>query len=69
MDQNKSYEEAMAELEEIVLKLENGNIPIDEMIKLYEKGVLLGKQCATLLDAYQGRFDILALEAEPKEKV
>ncbi|OQA13744.1 MAG: Exodeoxyribonuclease 7 small subunit [Firmicutes bacterium ADurb.Bin356] len=68
MKQIKSYEEAIAELEEIVLKLENGNISIDEMVKLYEKGVLLGRQCSDLLEAYQGRFDILA-STEPKEQV
>ncbi len=40
-----SFEEAMAELEAIVAKLENAAAPLDESLDLYERGEALRKRC------------------------
>lgn len=48
-----NYEKAVARLEEITDKLENGNLPLEEMIKLYEEGTALAAKCAKVLDAAQ----------------
>jgi len=40
-----SFEEAMGELEELVKQLESGNVPLEESIKLYERGDALKKHC------------------------
>jgi exodeoxyribonuclease VII small subunit len=49
MTQNK-YEDLVKELKEIVQKIEEGNISLDESIELYNKGATLIKQCETLLE-------------------
>ncbi|MBR4858092.1 MAG: exodeoxyribonuclease VII small subunit [Clostridia bacterium] len=50
---NINYEKSVARLEEITEKLENGNLPLEEMIKLYEEGTALAAKCAKVLDAAQ----------------
>jgi len=40
-----SFEEAMSELEALVGQLESGNVPLEESIKLYERGEALKKHC------------------------
>ena len=51
--QNISFEQAMIRLEEITVLIENGNISLDESVKLYEEGVKLTGICETLLDNAQ----------------
>ena len=48
-----NYEKAIARLEEITDKLENGNLPLEEMMKLYEEGTALAAKCSKILDAAQ----------------
>jgi exodeoxyribonuclease VII small subunit len=45
-----TYEEAFAELESIVTALESGDQPLDATLAFYERGQLLSKRCAELLD-------------------
>jgi len=45
-----SFEEAFAELEGIVAALESGDRPLEESIKLFERGRVLAKRCGELLD-------------------
>ena len=40
-----SFEQAMRELEDVVAKLENGQVPLEDSIKLYEMGNDLKKHC------------------------
>ena len=40
-----SFEQAMKELEDVVAKLENGQVPLEDSIKLYEMGNDLKKYC------------------------
>jgi exodeoxyribonuclease VII small subunit len=46
-----TYEEALAELEEIVSALEGEQSQLDESIKLFERGQALAAHCGTLLEA------------------
>lgn len=48
-----SYEKAVLRLEKIVDKLENGNLSLEEMMKLYEEGTALAAECSKSLDAAQ----------------
>lgn len=57
-----TFEEKQAKLEEIVAQLENGNVPIDEMINLYEQGEALYRDCAQTLDAYEKRLNDIEKE-------
>ncbi len=55
-DHEPSYEKAFAELQEIVTKLESGEIPLEEALALYERGQALAKTCAGLLDKAELRI-------------
>jgi len=45
-----SFEDSMQRLENIVHKLENESIPLEESISLHEEGINIGKKCRTILD-------------------
>lgn len=54
ISENKSFEEAMARLEEIVRLLENGKSSLDDSLSAFEEGISLVKYCnAKLTDAEQ----------------
>jgi len=52
-----SFEEALAELEQIVKRLEEGRGLLDEAVDSYERGALLKKHCEDKLNEAQGRVD------------
>lgn len=56
MTEEKTFEQKQEELEKIVGKLENGNVPLEEMIRLYEQGIALYKDCAETLDRYEKKL-------------
>ena len=58
--QKMNYEKAVERLEEIVDKLENGNLPLEDMMKLYEEGTVLSAKCAKSLDAAELKITELA---------
>ncbi len=45
-----SFEQAMARLEEIVRRLEQGDVPLEEALGLFEEGSRLVKKCSAQLD-------------------
>ena len=55
----RNYEEAVARLEEIVSQLEEGNLPLEASLTLFEEGIGLAKYCSEKLDAAEGRLQIL----------
>ena len=67
LEEKKTFEASMEELEGIVQKLETGNIPLNEMVALYERGAALGKHCMAMLDEYQGRLEALERGVNPEE--
>lgn len=52
-----SFETAMKQLEETADKLGAGNLPLEEMVLLYERGQRLAKYCTELLNAFDARLD------------
>lgn len=50
MAEKKSFEKTLAELEATIDALEAGEVPLDEAISLFEKGIKLSKSCQKLLD-------------------
>lgn len=52
-----TYEEALAELESTIGKLEEGTAPLAETVELFERGCTLRLRCQSLLDEAQGRID------------
>lgn len=55
----KDFETAIAELEAIVKKLEAGDLPLEQSLELYERGVQLSRFCHTRLEAAERRIEIL----------
>jgi exodeoxyribonuclease VII small subunit len=55
-----SFEEAFAQLEELVQKLEEGGLPLEEAVTLYERGMALVKQCEGELDKAELRVSQLS---------
>lgn len=52
-----SFEEALRALEDVVRKLEGGEVPLEESIGLYERGEALRRHCQARLDAAQARIE------------
>jgi exodeoxyribonuclease VII small subunit len=59
-----TFEEARAELERIVARLEGGDAGLEEAIALWERGEALYRLCLARLDAAQGRIETLAEQTE-----
>jgi exodeoxyribonuclease VII small subunit len=55
----KDFETAIAELERIVKQLEDGDLPLEASLKLYERGVQLSRYCHGRLEAAERRIEIL----------
>lgn len=55
----KKFETAMARLEEIVQKLEQGDLPLEQSLKLFEEGIRLSRICNTRLEAAERKVEIL----------
>ena len=52
-----SFEAALKQLEEIVTKLERGDVPLEESIAIYERGEALKKRCEALLAQAEERVE------------
>lgn len=64
-----SYEQAFAELEQIVNRLESETLNLDESLTLYERGQALSAHCAALLESAELRVQKLRLENQlPKDE-
>ena len=63
------FEQALAELEVLVERLERGDLPLDDALKLFERGVTLTRHCQSSLQAAQQKVEILlkrGAEAQPE---
>ena len=61
-----SFEDALRELEQVVGKLERGEVPLDESIALYERGALLKGRCETKLKEAEEKVAKLTLGGDGK---
>lgn len=55
------FEAALAELEEIVRKLEQGSVPLEDSIRIYERGEALKAHCEALLKSAEARIEKIGL--------
>lgn len=63
-----TYEKAYKRLEEIVEKLENGSVPLEESMKLFEEGTKLADFCNEKLNAAEQKFTQLITENSGSDK-
>jgi exodeoxyribonuclease VII small subunit len=62
--EERSFEEAQRELEDIVHRLESGDAPLDEALRLWQRGEELYRFCRERLDSAEGKIEELASRAE-----
>ena len=55
----KDFEAAIAELEATVKRLEEGDLPLEKSLELYERGVQLSRYCHARLEEAERRIEIL----------
>ena len=63
----RTFEDLRRELEEIVGKLERGDVAVDEAIELWQLGEALHRRCAALLEAAEGRIEELSDAPDDRE--
>ena len=61
-----SFEQAVSELENIVARLERGDVALDQSIEIYERGEALKKHCETLLNAAEARIEKIRVDRNGK---
>ena len=63
---NLSFEQARAQLEDLVGRMESGTRPLEELIGAYEKGSLLTAHCRELLAGLQRRVEVIINGNDPR---
>jgi exodeoxyribonuclease VII small subunit len=54
-----SFEESLKKLETVVERLEKGDLPLEESLKLFEEGVRLSETCKKQLESAEGKVQML----------
>ena len=57
-----SFEKDLKRLEDIVSKMEEGDIPLDESMKLFEEGIKLSRLCSERLDKAEKKVEIITAD-------
>ena len=61
-----SFERAIEELESIVKRLEDGKVPLEESVAIYERGEALKRRCEELLAQAEARVEKITLDSSGK---
>jgi len=64
MGENKTFEENMQRLEQIVRAMERGDVPLEESLKLFQEGTALVESCGKLLDEAELQVKKIAAAAD-----
>jgi exodeoxyribonuclease VII small subunit len=62
------FERKLTDLEAVVERLEQGDLPLEESVRLFEEGMKLSESCKQELEAAEGRIQILMSEGGGKMK-
>lgn len=68
MAKRMSFEDALGRLNEIVKQLEDGDVPLEESMKLYEEGMRLGTLCKGIVREAEERMKRLTEEASGRQE-
>lgn len=60
-EKEMNFEQALARLEEVVKELEDGRLPLEKSLELFEEGIRLSRICEGRLDAAEQRITILTI--------
>lgn len=64
MEKTETFEESLSALEKIVSQLEEGDLPLEKSLELFEEGVRLSKKCKQRLDQAERRIEMLVKDSE-----
>lgn len=67
MEKEMKFEEAIEQLSAVVKALESGDVPLEEAITLYEKGMKLSKECTEILQKAEQKVRFLQEQTEQNE--
>jgi len=65
----RKFETALARLEVIVAELEQGELPMDASLKIFEEGVRLSKQCMKMLEDAEKKVEVLLQDTDGKTRL
>jgi len=57
------FEDALKELEDVVARLEKGELSLEESLRLYERGIGLARHCHAKLEEAEGKIELLMKDA------
>lgn len=63
-----SFEESLTKLEEIVAKLERGDLSLEDSVKLFEEGTRLSADCRKQLEEAEGKVEVLVKQRDGSMK-
>ncbi len=63
-DETPRFEEALKKLEEVVQKLERGELPLEDSLACYEEGIKLSRLCHAKLEEAERRIETLVKDAK-----
>ncbi len=63
-----SFEESLKQLESIIGKLERGELPLEESVRLFEEGIKLSDGCKADLEAAEGKVQMLLKQKDGSMK-
>ena len=64
-----NFEDSLKKLETIVTQLEEGELPLEDSLKLFEEGVSLSAVCKQELDAAEGKVQMLVKQRDGSQKL
>ena len=67
-EKENTFEENLAQLEELVRKLEAGNLDLDESLKIYEDAIVLREKCRKFLEESERKVEKLMETAQGVKK-
>ena len=66
---SRSFESSLEELERIVRELEQGELPLERSLELFEQGVKLSRECQDRLNQAERRIEILMRDSQGRSAV
>lgn len=65
-ESSQTFETSLKELERVVAELEKGELPLEDQLKSFEKGVSLSRECMKRLEEVEKRVELLVQNGEGK---
>ncbi len=67
--EDKKFEDLLSRLEKVVKRLEEGELPLDTSLKLFEEGIELSKWCGEKLEGAQRKIEILTQSPDGQKQI